>query len=297
LDSIGSQSVEAWECIIVDDGSSDQTAEVAMGKCSSDSRFKLVRQSCGGPSRARNRGFLESHPGTRFVSFMDADDVWEPRALELLMGELVSKPDSVGAHGLAELIDEDGRPLAPGNFSAFGRRRLGLRAGSIVEWPLSEPTVFQTLAWTGPLHPPGLLLARRESYELAGLYDPGLHLCEDWDMCLRLSRLGPIEFVDRVLLWYRRHGGNLSNNARENRKIVRRLHAKTYFSKSNSAEQRLQLRQGWRAWQLFKIREKWRAANSGCAGLAGPGARVRALLEITAHALRYLRGYPGAEGV
>lgn len=298
LDSISLQTHEQWECIVVDDGSSDRTAAIAAAKCAQDSRFKMVRQSCGGPSRARNRGFLESLPSTAFVSFMDADDLWEPVALSQLMRTLQRSPSAVGAHGLAELIDSEGCPVAPGNFSAFGRRRLGLRGGRIVEWPIEEPTVFQTLAWTGPLHPPGLLLARREAYERAGLYDPGLNLCEDWDMCLRLSRLGHIEFINEVLLQYRRHDANLSRNFRENRRVVRRLHAKTYFSTQNNAEQRQWLTQGWKAWQIFKIKEKWHSVRFGTGAAPRKAtARVRALMEITAHALRYLRGYPRAAGV
>lgn len=298
LNSISLQTHEHWECIIVDDGSSDKTAAIAGAKCAEDWRFRLIKQSCGGPSRARNRGFLESLPITPFVSFMDADDLWEPTALFQLVNTLQRNPTAVGAHGLAEVIDSDGRAIAPGNFSSFGRRRLGLKQGRIVEWPVDEATVFQTLAWTGPLHPPGLLLARRDAYERAGLYDPELNLCEDWDMCLRLSRLGPIEFINEVLLQYRRHDGNLSLNSRENRKVVRRLHSKTYFSAQNNPEQRQLLKQGWKAWQVFKMREKWHSARFGTGG--GPqktASRARAILEIAAHALRYLRGYPKAAGI
>ncbi len=298
LESIRSQTFEAWECIVVDDGSSDATAAIAEECALMDSRIRLVRQSCGGPSRARNRGFLESLPSTRYVSFMDSDDLWEVGALEALVGALDLNPDMIGAHGLAELIDGEGRPLAPGDFSSFGRRRLGLRDGRIVEWPLKEPTSFQTLAWTGPLHPPGLLLARRDAYESAGLYDPGLGLCEDWDMCLRLSRLGSMKFMDQVILRYRRHGLNLSRHASDNRRVVRRLHAKTYFSELNSPEQRQQLRQGWKAWQLFKIREKWDSVRIGSGSPeATPVRKAIALLEIAAHVVRYLRGYPRAEGI
>jgi hypothetical protein len=229
---------------------------------------------------------------------MDSDDLWEAGALAVLVGALNANPELIGAHGLAELIDAEGRPLAPGNFASFGRRRLGLRDGRIVEWPPDEPTVFHTLAWTGPLHPPGLLLARREAYESAGLYDPGFRLCEDWDMCLRLSRLGPIKFIDQVILRYRRHDANLSQNAKENRRVVRRLHAKTYFSKHNSPEQRQQLRQGWRAWQVFKIREKWDSVRLGTGTAEGtPLTRTIVLFEIIAHTIRYLRGYPRAEGI
>ena len=296
LESIQSQQMESWECIVVDDGSSDHTAAVVERMSGEDGRFRLVRQSCGGASKARNRGFLESSPYSRYVAFMDADDIWEGCALNVLVKRLQASPESVGAHGLAETMDSEGRPLAPGNFSAFGRRRLGYRDGRIVVWPLDEPTTFETLVWTGPLYPPGLLLARREAYEKVGLYDVGLSQCEDWDMCLRLSRLGPVEFVNEVLLHYRRHGSNASNDIRSNRLAVRRLHFKTFFSPENNALQRQMLREGWRAWQRFKMSEKWEAAKLDIwRGFPWRGGRV--VMDLPVHMLRYLRGAPSRVGL
>jgi GT2 family glycosyltransferase len=168
---------------------------------------------------------------------------------------------------------------------------LGLAATGIVEWPVSKPTVFETLIWTGPLYPPGLLLARREAYEKVGLYDVSLKHCEDWDMCLRLSRNGRIEFVDEVLLQYRRHASNQSNDVSSSGKMVRQLYHKTFFAAENSAQQREILKCGWRAWQRFKIGEKWKAAVDS-SGVRKISAIVKALVATPIHALRAVRGYP-----
>lgn len=296
LRSIQAQTREDFECIVVDDGSRDATAEVVERAIRGDERFRLVRQSNGGPSMARNRGFMESSAHAPMVVFMDADDVWEPTALERLTGELEKHGDAVGAHALAEMIDASGLPLAEGEFSKFGRRRLGYSEGGIVEWPLSEPTCLETLVWTGPLYPPGLLVARRSAYEKAGVYDTSLPLCEDWDMAIRLSRLGPIRFMDEVILRYRRHGGNLSRDVRRNRKIVRQLHHKTFFSKENSPQQSEMLRLGWRAWQKYKMQEKWSVATDSInRGVFQP--MLKAAIETPVHLMRYARGYPSAGGV
>lgn len=294
--SIRTQQFDAWECIVVDDGSTDSTFLEAQQAASGDSRFRFVRQSCGGASKARNRGFLESLSSAPYVSFMDADDVWEPNAVSTLVSRLKTNPQAIGAHGLAEFIDKDGLPVAVGDFSAFGRRRLGYYQGKIIVWPLSSPTVFETLVWTGPVYPPGLLVARREAYERVGLYDPRLRYCEDWDMCLRLSRIGPIEFVNEVLLHYRRHGANASMDIRSTRKSVRRLHYKTFFSPENSPEQREMLRAGWKAWQVFKLREKCKQAAA--AGLKGSLWTVlRTAAELLIHLLRFARGHPTQSGI
>ncbi len=276
---------------MVDDGSTDGTLEVGRNAVDGDLRFRFFRQSCGGASLARNRGFLESYPCTRYVVFMDADDVWMPEALEILERRLNQSGGAVGAHALAELVDERGRMIEPGVFAAFGRRRLGFRDGRIMEWPLGEPTCFETLAWTGPLYPPGLLLVRREAYEVAGLFDTRMRFCEDWDLCLRLSRLGVIEMVDSVLLHYRRHGSNQSNHIEATRKMVRWLHHKTFNAPENSDSQQVMLRRGWRAWQLFKLREKWGRAGNGV-GRGFLKALWVALRDSPVHLWRYLVGRP-----
>jgi glycosyltransferase involved in cell wall biosynthesis len=289
--SIQRQTLGDWECILVDDGSTDHTLEQANAAIDGDLRFRVIPQSRQGASVARNRGFSESCADSTFVTFMDADDVWMPDALRVLTERLQGAPSAVGAHGLAEMIDSCGRLLEPGTFSAFGRRRLGYRNGEIVEWPLGEPTVFETLVWTGPLYPPGLLLARRAAYWKAGLFDERMSLCEDWDMALRLSRLGPLEFLNEVILFYRRHSTNQSLRVRENRRVVRWLHRKTFFSAENSPEQRRYLISGWRAWQRFKMHEKWGAAWVGIRRGSVRETLV-ALRDSPIHVLRHLLGFP-----
>jgi glycosyltransferase involved in cell wall biosynthesis len=295
LESIRAQSIQDWECVVVDDGSSDKTCAVVEAVCAVDGRVRLVRQSRGGASTARNRGFLESSPASEYVSFMDADDVWEADALETLVGRLLQVPEAIGAHGIAEFIDAHGRPLNPGGFSSFGRRRLGYRDGAIREWPVEEPTVFETLVWTGPLYPPGLLLARREAYERAGFFDVQLRHCEDWDMCLRLSRLGCLEFVDKVLLSYRRHGHNQSSDPRGSAAMVQRLHHKTFFSPENTPKQLEMLRAGWKAWQWYKVKEKW-ARTKSVRMRDLPHSLFHAVAGVPLHLMRYMRGHPTASG-
>jgi glycosyltransferase involved in cell wall biosynthesis len=296
LGSVRAQSLEDWECVVVDDGSRDQTCAVVEAVCAVDVRVRLVRQSCGGSSVARNRGFWESYPGSDFVTFMDADDLWEPEALATLVARLEECPGAVGAHGLGDFVDFQGSPRSPGAFSAFGRRRLGFRDGAIRVWPVDRPTVFDTLVWTCPLYPPGLLVVRRSAYEQSGMFDIGLRHCEDWDMCLRISRQGPLEFVDRVLLSYRRHASNQSNNHRASAESVRRLHHKTFFSPENSPEQQAMLKQGWKAWQLFRIVEKWQVFLDSL-GRRSPTAAAQALASIPVYFVRYLRGYPSCSGI
>lgn len=292
LASIQAQQFEDWECVVVDDGSTDSTVEKVMVSIRGDPRFRLIRQEGSGVSVARNHGFYETSRNARFVTFMDADDCWESDALEILLEGANRSGSLVGAHGLAEVINEHGEIVDSGGFESFGRRRLGYRDGVICEWPLDAPTCFSTLCWTGPLYPPGVLMARRKVYEAVGLFDTTMRLCEDWDMAIRLSRYGDITFVNRVVVKYRRHSANASRDVAGNRLAVRRLHYKTFFSDQNRMEHKQLLREGWLAWQKFKLREKWNAALDGIRS-GTPLAALRALLSTPVYLARYVKGTPG----
>lgn len=73
LESIAWQTYEQWECIIIDDGSTDRSKEIIRSYCSKDSRFRMIEQQNSGPSVARNKG-IDAATGT-YIQFLDADDI------------------------------------------------------------------------------------------------------------------------------------------------------------------------------------------------------------------------------
>ena len=83
IESLCAQSMEDWQAIIVDNGSSDGSIEAAERVASGDARIAIVPGSPEGPSEARNAG-LDRARG-EFVLFLDADDWLQPRALEMLV--------------------------------------------------------------------------------------------------------------------------------------------------------------------------------------------------------------------
>ena len=73
LDSVLAQTLQEWECIVVDDGSTDNSADIAKAYCAKDNRIRYVYQENAGPSAARNKGVsLTSAP---LVFFLDGDNV------------------------------------------------------------------------------------------------------------------------------------------------------------------------------------------------------------------------------
>lgn len=297
LKSICAQTMSDWECVVVDDGSRDDTVASVRELVAADGRLKLVRQRNGGTSAARNHGYRLTNPRSEFVTFMDGDDVWLPDTLAVLLDKLRQHPEAVGVHGLAQVVDEWGDPLPNQDFTRCGRERFGLWEGRIAILPEGAATRFEALLWTNTIFPPGLLLARRVFYEKTGLFDPTLKLIEDWDMVVRLSRQGELRFCNKVVLHYRRHDGNVSAaDHRANVQVARLMHHRNFFSQENDPCQRKLVRQSWRAWQRLMFQESWHALKC-CWSEGRLRAAVAILARLYAAVHRYIRGYPTLHGL
>ncbi len=290
LKSVQGQALTDWECVVVDDGSTDDTLDIALNHAASDPRFRVVRIENAGPSAARNEGYSQTNPLAEFVTFMDSDDLWLPHALDTLRRRLQDDPAAVGAQGLAELIDEAGEPLAPGSHSARGRSRLGLEGRRLVEWPLDRATNFAVLVNGNVLFPPGLVLARRSVYERTGRFDERFRGAEDWDMLIRLSRFGGLAFVNDVVLHYRQHGSNLGA-AKGIERWAWLVRCKAFHSPENDDAQQRIARRGWRAYQRYMVEQRRRAAGDHLKA-GRRGRAVNEVARIPVHAFRFIRGYP-----
>jgi GT2 family glycosyltransferase len=276
--------------VVVDDGSDDETAMIARDAIDGDTRFKVIEQPNQGPCVARNIGYARLGEAASLITFMDADDVWLPDALETLVRALADQPNAVGAHGLGDFIDEHGRWIDPGAFAGIGRRRVDPGRG----WPRvrapGEPTTFATVATTSGIFPPGLILARRSAYEKAGLFDPNARYAEDWDMLIRLARHGDLVAVDRVILGYRRHSSNVGASAQVPEACAR-VRRWTFTDPSADPAQERALRSSWRAAQVLGVRQR---ARSGLGSLRQRriGLASRDLARLPLFVARYGIGRP-----
>lgn len=91
LESIRQQTFSDWECLLIDDGSTDNTSEVAQIFVQQDYRFRYIQQANSGPSVARNKGIHESRG--EFIQFLDADDLIQPHKLKLQIDVILQKPE------------------------------------------------------------------------------------------------------------------------------------------------------------------------------------------------------------
>ena len=166
LASVHAQSVRTWEAVVVDDGSTDDTARVAERWAARDGRIRLVRQPNSGPSAARNSGIRAASYG--WLVFLDADDWLAPDFLKRMLRPLRRNPRLDGVFCGAADVTHDGEEGAP--------------------WfPPPRDELFRVTA----LHCPCAIHAaimRRTLIEGVGLFDTSLIASEDWDLWQRLAR-------------------------------------------------------------------------------------------------------------
>jgi len=182
--SVFAQTFTDWELIAVDDGSADDTP--AWLRTLSDPRVRIHTQVNQGVSAARNAGLLLAQ--AEYIAFLDADDTWEPRFLEVMTGALRARGDAVLAY--------------------CGWQNLGLpgRRGEPFIPPDYETTAKQETLFTGCRWPIHATLTRREAIVRAGGFDPQLKNAEDFALWLEIAGTAPITRVPQVLAYYHFHG-------------------------------------------------------------------------------------------
>jgi glycosyltransferase involved in cell wall biosynthesis len=194
LESARTQTFRNFEAIIVDDGSTDDTAAVVRRFCETNARSILIQQPHGGVSVTRNTA-IERARG-EWIAFLDADDVWLPQKLERQVN----------------LSREDPRAnlLFTNYFFWDGERDLSVYypdGRSLPEGDATRELIF------GDMFGMATGMVRRETLRVAGLFDPDLPLSQDWDMWLRIGERGLwARGLREPLVRYRRWPGSRTMN-------------------------------------------------------------------------------------
>jgi glycosyltransferase involved in cell wall biosynthesis len=191
IESVLGQTHKRFEVIVIDDGSADDTYEVA----TSYESVLCVRQPNSGLSRARNRGIQES-AGDCLV-FLDADDRLHPDALRLGVLHLTHEPDAAFSYGRCNLVD------ARGEFLATSYR------------PIIRGDHYARLLLGNFIPNPGAMMFRRDAIEALGGFSVTLNGAgaEDYDLCLRLTRTYGASGFEDIVADYRQHEASLSRKA------------------------------------------------------------------------------------
>ena len=188
IESVLSQSYKRFEIVVVDDGSTDDTSEVATRY----PRVRCIRQENQGLSGARNTGI--GHARGEYLVFLDADDRLLPEALEAGVRELGAHPECAFVSGRCNNIGPDGSPLKdPPRLHVEGDHYLALLRRCYI-WP------------------PAVVMFRRWVFEAVGGFDTSLRSSEDYDMYLRIARRFPVCNHKGAIVEYRHHGASMTRN-------------------------------------------------------------------------------------
>lgn len=221
MKSVRNQTFQDWEHIVVDDGSTDESAHIIEAYARDDPRIRLIKDVNRGVGYARQVGLLQTVSTSDFVMFLDADDVLMRDALSLLVTTLDANPLAPAAHGDASGIDADGEQIAilPVREMRFvNLRRINSRQSLFNPDSPScgAATDFSAVGYTNPIFTPGQGLIRRGVLTNVGLGNLRLSHAQDYYLWYRISALyGAIAFVPTVTLLYRRSASSMSQSVRK----------------------------------------------------------------------------------
>jgi glycosyltransferase involved in cell wall biosynthesis len=192
VESVLAQRHPPVEVIVVDDGSSDTSAQVIEELAARDPRVSLVRQTNQGQTKAKNAGVRRARG--EFVAFCDADDYWLPHKLELQLPRFAD-PKVAVVYSRSQWIDTQMRLLEVVPF----------------DWQWHEGQVLPWL-FIDNFIPFGTAVVRRSVLEEVGGFDETYRMGIDWELWLRIAARYRFAFVDQVTYMYRVWDGQMSRN-------------------------------------------------------------------------------------
>ena len=186
VQSVIAQTFTDWECIVVDDGSTEDLSRIEK----MDSRVRLIHQENRGISMARNRGIAESTG--EFIAFLDHDDLWLPAKLECQIKAMLATPELGLCYTDFAAMDAEGYYSPSPSQLITGENFLAmLKEGA----PLPTTTML-----------------RRRAIKLIGSFDPFFYPSEDQDLFLRIAQYFKVSYLPICKALYRVHGANTSKN-------------------------------------------------------------------------------------
>jgi glycosyltransferase involved in cell wall biosynthesis/2-polyprenyl-3-methyl-5-hydroxy-6-metoxy-1,4-benzoquinol methylase len=204
IESVLAQTYQAFELVIVNDGSPDGSAK-EINYFLPHPKIRYVEQDNHGVAGARNVGIAK---GTGdLIALLDQDDVWLPEKLKRQTDYLAVHPNVGLLHSRAECIDARGKP----------------RPCTDALWvhPFEGMCASQLLLGNGIA--PLTVVLRRSCVDDVGAFDPSFAPADDWELWIRIARRHPVGFLDEVTARYRVHDQNISHDQLKMQRAVLKI--------------------------------------------------------------------------
>lgn len=193
LDSVLAQSYENWECIVVDDGSNDNTQDIVLKYCEKDDRFRYLKQENQGPSAARNNGI--SNSSGEYILPLDSDDLIDKNYIKEAAEILSASPEIKVVYCLAEFF---------GDINA---------SWELLEYEYDK-MLFGNMIFCSAMY-------RRADYDKTEGYNSNMRDgFEDWDFWLSFIKKEDIVFrIPKVYFYYRIKNNSRNTNANDEGRV------------------------------------------------------------------------------
>src|SRR5438046_1661153 len=192
IESVFAQTYSNWQLIVVDDGSTDRTSRYL--RAITDERVLVIEhQHCGNPARVRNAGIAAAHG--KWVSFLDADDVWCPRKLETQIEDLLAHSECGWSYTYVTRMNEQREEIP------LPTHRRGTPASG---WILSQLITLEAIVAT-----PTVMVAK-DLLTAVGGFDESFLFCEDYELWTRLAMVSRASVVPVALARVRSHAASYS---------------------------------------------------------------------------------------
>ena len=252
LRSVLAQTHRNLEIVVVDDGSTDDTWQLMQGF---GAAIRPIHQRNAGIAATRNAGLAAARGD--FIALLDADDLCEPERIAVQLKYLQEHPDVLLCSSDFSGFDAQGS-LGTSYCGQYYARCHAVHGGPAARYPehgtqeisdclpgAARPTtvpvyqgrVYAQLALGNFVHPPTVMF-RRKAIDLAGMFDPDIKIVCEWEWFVRVARVGPIGFIDRPLLRYRRSSTQISSDPRtplDSLAVARRIHGRDPDLRKNDA--------------------------------------------------------------
>jgi GT2 family glycosyltransferase len=201
IDSILAQTMNDFDFIIVNDGSTDRSSDILRRAAARDMRLRIVNQPQAGVAAALNSGLALA--AGEFIARMDSDDISLPMRLEKQLAYMRAHTDHVAISCRTLSIDPEGWPI-----------RISHR-------PLTHDDIdrFHMNGFGGGLSGPAAFM-RREAVIALGGYRTEYVVAEDYDLWLRLAETGRLANLPDILLYYREHATGLTQTNQDLRRTL-----------------------------------------------------------------------------